>query len=307
MRQRMDEGAEEVREGDLLFLCTESEAWVKQWDGRGSVVQVPGSVKGKPVTKILPYAFCGGQPLKEIWLSDGVEEIGAHAFFNCKDLRKLTFPSSVREIGDGAFKNDLDFQTIHFFVTDQGPRAFGMLQYLMNDMERRMDVTITEADKSQARLVFPFFVVDYEEDYEARVFHEFSYGCGQQYRHCIERDHMDYRGYDRLFSDSVRQEKAEVMEDLALERLMYPVQLGREAKERYEVYLRQQAVSVGTRLIASEDRERLLFLAGMDAFSKEAADRLTEEALRLEKTAAVSLLMDYRHKRFSVQEKQFDL
>ena len=150
-------------------------------------------------------------------------------------------------------------------------------------------------------------MVDYEEDYEARVFHEFSYGCGQQYRHCIERDHMDYRGYDRLFSDSVRQEKAEVMEDLALGRLMYPVQLGREAKERYEAYLRQQAVSVGTRLIASEDRERLLFLAGMDAFSKEAADRLTEEALRLEKTAAVSLLMDYRHKRFSVQEKQFDL
>jgi hypothetical protein len=74
-------------------------------------IVIPATYNGKPVTKILPYAFTidmGDEGntntiLKEITIPSSVKEICAGAFSNCEVLETAVIPEGVEIIGDFAF------------------------------------------------------------------------------------------------------------------------------------------------------------------------------------------------------------
>lgn len=61
-------------------------------------ITVPGSVK-----TIGEEAFACATALEEVYIEDGVTEIGDLAFSGCTNLNKITIPKSVEKIGKGAF------------------------------------------------------------------------------------------------------------------------------------------------------------------------------------------------------------
>lgn len=79
------------------------EAVLKSVSGSSSVVNIPSSYEGKPLTRILEKAFFDKSKIKEINIPEGVREIGKDAFNGCTNLTKLSLPSSLRTIGERAF------------------------------------------------------------------------------------------------------------------------------------------------------------------------------------------------------------
>jgi hypothetical protein len=61
-------------------------------------ITIPSSVK-----KIDEGAFVWAESLEEVYIEDGVEDIGENAFAGCQKLKKITIPKSVEKIGKGAF------------------------------------------------------------------------------------------------------------------------------------------------------------------------------------------------------------
>ena len=75
-------------------------------------IVIPATYNGKPVTKILPYAFTidmGDEgrintTLKEVIIPASIKEICMSAFSNCVALESAVIPDGVEIIGDGAFE-----------------------------------------------------------------------------------------------------------------------------------------------------------------------------------------------------------
>ena len=69
-------------------------------------------------------AFCN--KVKNVWISDGVTNIGKDAFTYCKSLTSVTIPDSVTSIGFAAFNScvSLTNVTIPDSVTSIGEAAF---------------------------------------------------------------------------------------------------------------------------------------------------------------------------------------
>ena len=67
------------------------------------IVVIPGFIKGVPVA-VSFLSFCGDNTLREVYLEDGVTEIGDSAFCDCVNLENIHIPDSVKMIGNEAFR-----------------------------------------------------------------------------------------------------------------------------------------------------------------------------------------------------------
>lgn len=83
--------------GDEVTIC--SFAWLNE-----SVVTIPDTIEGKPVTKIGEYAFqyCYAD---EVILPKTVREIGDYSFMGCEYLQSMTIPEDCEYIGFSAFED----------------------------------------------------------------------------------------------------------------------------------------------------------------------------------------------------------
>ena len=68
------------------------------------------------------------------------------------------------------------------------------------------------------------------------------------YRECVDRRSINYREYDRLF-DKARIDGGHITQDIAIGRLLYPVELGEKSCSSYENYIREAGTSILTRLV----------------------------------------------------------
>jgi hypothetical protein len=98
--------AKGTQEKDGNYWYTESgwKATVTGYAGSGTVMVIPGTIGGWPVTAIGYGAFSDKQ-LTSVTIPSGVTEIGWHAFYG-NQLTGVTIPDSVTVIGGGAFSSN---------------------------------------------------------------------------------------------------------------------------------------------------------------------------------------------------------
>ncbi len=84
-----------------------SSSYLTRYLGNDAVVEIP-----EGTTKIEDHAF-KGKDTEELYIPEGVTEIGAGAFSDCKRLRSVTFPKSLRKIERDAFVGCIKLKEVH--------------------------------------------------------------------------------------------------------------------------------------------------------------------------------------------------
>ena len=68
-----------------------------------SEITIPGTVKNKPVTRILRGAFADCHTITGVVIPDSVNEIETEAFYNCSKLSDVTLPKGLTHFGENVF------------------------------------------------------------------------------------------------------------------------------------------------------------------------------------------------------------
>ena len=86
-------------------------------------IEIPSTYKDKPVTRIFAYGIFdglfndGNGVVEEIYIPEGVTEIGDYAFNGFENLKKINIPSSITYIGDNAFAWSKNLKEVHISDT----------------------------------------------------------------------------------------------------------------------------------------------------------------------------------------------
>ena len=87
-----------------------------------TVVEIPSTVRGKPVTSIGGYAFEDCTSLTSVTIGSGVTSIGDCAFWICTNLTDVYYEGSATDWGNvsiGDYIDSLTSATIYYYVEDE--------------------------------------------------------------------------------------------------------------------------------------------------------------------------------------------
>ena len=76
---------------------------ITKYNGSASSLTIPAELGGKKVKRILYRAFEGNETIKDLTISDGIEQIDYFSFENCINLESVKIPGSVKLISDSLF------------------------------------------------------------------------------------------------------------------------------------------------------------------------------------------------------------
>ena len=88
---------------DFVYSVENGEAIVTAYRGTDTVLTIPDTLGGYPVTAIGDVAFVDCEQFTSITLGKHVASIGEYAFSGCKALQTIDIPGSVTSIGSCAF------------------------------------------------------------------------------------------------------------------------------------------------------------------------------------------------------------
>jgi hypothetical protein len=244
--------------------------------------------------------------LRELWLPDSLEQVGDYAFFNCGQLERLHLRDTARRWGGGALMNCRMLNT--FFIRCTG-REGELLSYFAGELPVELDVTLTEPDGENVRLIFPEYQELYEENISA---HHFDYnisGAGYAYHHCFYQKKLSLKAYDDLWRPMLGKENDPLSTlKLAFYRLRTPRELEPAAEAGYLQYLREHAGEAAAWLLEERDSAGLAFLLRRTEPDRTTLEEACAAARQSGASEALALLLEERHRRFSAgAEKCFDL
>lgn len=311
--------------------------------GRDSIVEIPAEIEGKPVTELGAYAFsdkmdsqdlqnaltdgklcredgkpccskeketifpenepeAAGAQVTEIFLPDKMKKIGRYAFYNCSNLQRIKFHSSLTDIGAGAFTGCHKIRRMSVEVGDDG---ISCLRELLSELPEEMLVDYHRADV-EGRFVFPEFFEEGVENTPARILENHVHGSGMRYRNCFQNKSLNIREYDELFDCARAWEREEVVLELALCRIRYPMELAQKARTQYLNYLKEHPVHMFENLLKKKEYGFLGGLLEEVLPDHETADKMLRIAEKLGDTQGVSLVMDYLHRHTKKQKRKFE-
>ena len=114
------------------YISANGKITITDYTGPGTVVNIPSTINGLPVTTIGSFAFYNRGDLTSITLPASVTSIEDFAFYSCTGLTNMTLPVGLISIGDFAFYDcsSLTGITIPGGVIDIGSYAFALCESL---------------------------------------------------------------------------------------------------------------------------------------------------------------------------------
>lgn len=101
-------------ENGLVWKMEENgEITICDYLGYDTIVVIPATINGMPVTKIGSLAFVDNTDLVKVILPEGILEIGNNAFDSCYNLYSVQLPESLKVIGNRAFRWDFNLCAIN--------------------------------------------------------------------------------------------------------------------------------------------------------------------------------------------------
>ena len=95
----------------LQYSINNGEVTIEKYTGSDTVLVIPDTIEGKPVTSIKGYAF-NGSKVTSVTLPSGMTSLGGYAFYGASKLTSVVFPSSITSIGYSAFEFCTSLKTI---------------------------------------------------------------------------------------------------------------------------------------------------------------------------------------------------
>lgn len=283
--------------------------------GTDGIIELPGEIMGRPVTRAAAYAFSArkdhedadvlvcetgegrlfrqqerllaGEEVESVCFPDTMREIGKYIFYGCRNLKELSFSDSLMEVGSGAFTGCRSLRRLNVrFLA--GRRS--CVPDILGDLWQRIDAAFYEPRgagsvgrpddvfEKTAELVFPEHYEEAVENTPARILFTQHHGSGNNYRQCFYNKEMDYRKYDDLFFVAKAQDQISVLTDLIFGRLMYPVMLGSAAEESYEAYVREHGAQIGMYLTDTGRLDVLREMSRRELWTEEALSAAADHA-----------------------------
>lgn len=293
---------------------------------------IPEEIGGYPVTEIGDYAFSDsgkqqenqmgtgscpngrerteqplpylcGKRLKEVHLPKSIRKIGRYAFYNCTMLAELSCSSNIQDLGSGFFTGCRRIGHIQIKVREDEKSC---LKDLLSELRQMLTVTY-ESQRGKAMLLFPEFFEESVENTPARLLEIRTHGCGHRYRYCFDKTKFQFHEYDELFPHVKAQEPEEIVSRLALGRLQFPYELGKNAKNEYEGYVKDHIKSAFTILLEQRELDTLKWLLSQWTFQKEEVDEAIQMANDYHYVEALGYLMDYCHENYKIKKRKFEL
>ena len=221
------------------------------YEGSVAHLNVPGEIDGIKVEAIGNHSFSGRSDLVQVTLPDSIRTLYGFAFHNCRNLKKISLYDSIDDYYDGVCRQCDSLRDIEI-VLNRG--WFEVVRNFLADFDGNLRFMLTLPDGERALLMFPGYVYDFNENTMARTIQFSIAGSGMFYRECVDRRSIDYRGYDRLFEKALIDGNA-VSEDIAIGRVLYPVELSENFRDMYESYISKNAGSILLRLVESFETE----------------------------------------------------
>ena len=282
---------------------------------------LPEHMDGMPVTELDRYLFSqtvrgrevpqrelNGEPelcgpeLYELTLPRHLRKIGPYAFYNCFRLKTLSFWSTVEDWGAGVFTGCTGIKHLKIRVV---PGQKSCFKEVLSELRQELTADYLDPDgRLLARLVFPEFFEESVENTPARIIMREMHGCGHMYRYCFADTQFQFREYDRLFPNTVIQERPGLAAQMAVYRLYWPWGLADEFKGQYWEFLKQHPKETAEGLIERRETEILKWLSRQNETDRAFLDGMLNGIGNQNDPQAASILLDAGHSRFGGQGKE---
>ena len=284
----------------FTFDIKEDHAAVMEIDGDPQIVEIPEQIDGVPVTELAEYLF-SGKSCQVIRIPLGVQKIGRYGFYNCRNLEELWFSSDFTDLGSGAFT---------------GCHRIRRMEVLMNDEQSGLKEILSEVGeelrvhlygKVEAMLWFPEYYEEGVENTPARILENHVHGSGIRYRNSFLHKKLNILEYDKLFPYAEAWEEEEIVLKLALDRILYPMDLTETAEKKYIDYLHEHGEHAVGVLGKNKEYEAMHSILDKITPDREQTEKMLERAQRSGDSRWVSILMDTLQKHGRKKRKAFEL
>lgn len=214
-------------------------AQITGFEGRIADLKVPEIIEGYPVEAIGNHAFSGRDDLVTVTLPETVKTLYGFSFHNCKNLRKISLFDSLDDYYDGVCRQCDNLEEVDITIEKNW---YEVIRNFLADNDKTLRFVI-HAENGTSCLTFPEYVYDFNENTMARTIQFSIAGSGYAFRECVDRRKIDYRQYDGLFEKAIV-DGSEIAGDIAIGRLLYPVDLSGEHCHIYERYVRNNSRNI---------------------------------------------------------------
>lgn len=198
-----------------------------------------------------------GSYVTSVVLPDTVRKLGNCAFYSCSALKEIHISENVQELGSDVFMNCLKFDKIT--VRCGIDKKTGIRQMLAQ-LSSHIEVYFYGEGGIEAVLFYPEFYESYDEITPAHVFGRKITGEGFRARQSFTDGVVDLLQYDAVFPKACIEEPEKILSRIAMNRLCYPVGLTADNRTVYEAHVREYAPVIAARLIDTRGLDRLQLL-----------------------------------------------
>ncbi|MCR5655160.1 MAG: leucine-rich repeat domain-containing protein [Lachnospiraceae bacterium] len=257
------------------YEYTDSGVRIVSYHGQKSVLEIPDTIGGKPVTELYKKAFFNAKALRRIVVPESVNVIGDWAFAHCEELREIRLACGDYDLGKAIFQECGKLACIHLTdetTSEEDQRGFGsLLAAVCGILDAGYLFELQKINDPEwlklwdARLLSILDTDDYEGYTNLLL--------------CGEEDYGSKENDPAYFLMQKRKRKVR----LAFLRLLYPKQLADANQEKLKTYLLEHTVGAESEesfLVLKEehdeDKEYIRLFFDLGCITEENFDRALE-------------------------------